>query len=139
MNFLRLIFLVIIGGFLSCSQKNEVVKSLEVNNLSTFYYGADLSYVNEMIDCGAVYKDANSTTKDPYKIFKEAGTNLVRVRLWHNPTWTSYSNYEDVKKTIQKAKNEGMKVLLDFHYSDTWTDPSKQKIPSAWESKIYDK
>ena len=139
MNFLRLIFLVIIGGFLSCSQKNEVVKSLEVNNLSTFYYGADLSYVNEMIDCSAIYKDANSTTKDPYKIFKEAGTNLVRVRLWHNPTWTSYSNYEDVKKTIQKAKNEGMKVLLDFHYSDTWTDPSKQKIPSAWESKIDDK
>lgn len=105
----------------------------------TFYYGADLSYVNEMLDCGAVYKDATGTVKDPYVIFKEAGANLVRVRLWHNPTWTKYSNYEDVKKTIAKAKTEGMNVLLDFHYSDTWADPAAQVIPAAWESQINNK
>jgi len=103
---------------------------------SFFYYGADLSYVNEMEDCGAIYKDENNVTKDPFEIFKEAGTNLIRVRLWHNPTWTNYSNYEDVKKTIQRAKTKGMKVLLDFHYSDTWADPSKQEIPAAWLSEI---
>lgn len=103
---------------------------------SVFYYGADLSYVNEMEDCGATYKNSNNTSKDPYIIFKEAGTNLVRVRLWHNPTWTNYSNYNDVKTTIQRAKSQGMKVLLDFHYSDTWADPSKQEIPAAWLSEI---
>lgn len=101
-----------------------------------FYYGADLSYVNEMIDCGAIYKDFDSSTKDPYTIFADAGTNLVRIRLWHNPTWTNYSNYNDVKKSIQRSKAEGMQVLLDFHYSDTWTDPSKQEIPAAWLSEI---
>ncbi|SFZ94961.1 arabinogalactan endo-1,4-beta-galactosidase [Flaviramulus basaltis] len=101
-----------------------------------FYYGADLSYVNEMEDCSAIYKDLNGTIKDPYKIFAEAGTNLVRLRLWHNPTWTNYSNYNDVKKSIQRAKAEGMQVLLDFHYSDTWTDPEKQEIPAAWLSEI---
>lgn len=101
-----------------------------------FYYGADLSYVNEMEACGATYKDANDITKDPYVIFQEAGCNLVRVRLWHNPTWTNYSNYNDVKTTIQRAKQQGMKVLLDFHYSDTWADPSKQEIPAAWLDMI---
>ena len=105
---------------------------------NTFYFGADLSYVNEMEDCGAVYYDANRNQKDPYYIFKEAGTNLVRIRLWHNPTWTSYSNFNDVKKSIQRAKAAGMEVLLDFHYSDTWADPAKQFIPAAWLDQIDD-
>ena len=77
--------------------------------------------------------------KDPYKIFKEAGANLIRLRLWHNPTWTNYSNYDDVKKSIQRAKAAGMNVLLDFHYSDTWADPSQQKTPAAWESQRENK
>ena len=102
----------------------------------SFYYGADLSYVNEMEDCGATYKDLSGTTKDAYTLFAEAGTNLVRIRLWHNPTWTNYSNFNDVKKSIQRAKSEGMQVLLDFHYSDTWTDPAKQEIPAAWVSEV---
>jgi arabinogalactan endo-1,4-beta-galactosidase len=105
----------------------------------SFYYGADLSYVNEMLDCDAVYKNATGTAKDPYKIFSEAGANLVRVRLWHNPTWTQHSNYEDVKKTIKRVKAEGMHVLLDFHYSDTWADPASQVIPAAWEAQIKNK
>ena len=50
-----------------------------------FYYGADLSYVNEMIDCGAVYRNSQNLVQDPYTIFSDAGANLVRVRLWHNP------------------------------------------------------
>jgi arabinogalactan endo-1,4-beta-galactosidase len=103
---------------------------------SNFYYGADLSYVNEMVDCGAKYKDNNGIEKNPFKIFKEAGTNMVRVRLWNNPTWTNYSNYEDVKKTISEAKAEGMKVLLDFHYSDTWADPNHQEITTAWLNEV---
>ena len=50
--------------------------------------GADLSYVNELEDCGAVYrKDGRS--RDPYQIFAEAGTNVVRLRLWHSPQWTA--------------------------------------------------
>lgn len=144
MNKLK-IFLFAVGSLLlmaaSCSDKNspEVIEPEETTETPSFYYGADLSYINEMEDCGAVYKNTNNINTNPYKIFKDAGANLVRVRLWHNPTWTNYSNYVDVKKTIQKAKNEGMQVLLDFHYSDTWTDPSKQKIPVAWENEIDNK
>ncbi len=136
-------FLTILGLFLfviSCSpsdtKENSGSGNVINNEPPSFYYGADLSYVNEMEDCGAVYKDLSGISKDPYKIFKEAGANLVRVRLWNNPTWTNYSNYEDVKKTISRAKAEGMSVLLDFHYSDTWADPSNQEIPSAWASEL---
>ncbi len=96
-----------------------------------YYVGADLSYVNEMEDCGGQYR-ANGELVDPFALFSQYGANLVRVRLWHTPTWTQYSTLPDVKKTIARAKAQGMAVLLDFHYSDTWADPSKQIIPAAW-------
>ncbi|ULC60365.1 arabinogalactan endo-1,4-beta-galactosidase [Flaviramulus sp. BrNp1-15] len=147
MKFLPIILSIILA--ISCSSQGtddpktdddpvieDPVEETPTNTDVNFYYGADLSYVNEMEDCGATYKDLDGATKDPYKIFAEAGTNLVRLRLWHNPTWTNYSNYNDVKKSIERAKAEGMQVILDFHYSDTWTDPAKQEIPAAWLSQI---
>ena len=97
------------------------------------YLGADLSYVNEVEDCGAEFRN-NGKVVDPYALFAENGANLVRVRLWHNPDWTQYSDFEDVVKTIKRAKENNMEVLLDFHYSDTWADPHKQFIPAAWAS-----
>jgi len=129
-------FLIILILFFSCSKEDSKSVVIENPSSNVFYYGADLSYVNEMEDCGAVYKDSNENIKSPYKIFAEAGTNLVRIRLWHNSTWTNYSNLSDVKKSIQRAKSEGMNVLLDFHYSDSWADPSNQEIPAAWLNQI---
>lgn len=125
---------------IACSSNNNEQQDTTDDDIIevpiSFYYGADLSYANEMEDCGATYKNATGTPTDVYEIFKNAGANLVRVRLWHNPDWTNYSNYNDVKETIQRAKAKGMKVLLDFHYSDTWADPSKQEIPAAWLNEI---
>lgn len=95
------------------------------------YLGGDLSYVNEVEDHGGVFYQQGHAA-DPFKIIKEAGANIVRVRLWHTPTWTRYSTLEDVMRTIQRAKALDMAVLLDFHYSDTWADPAKQLIPAAW-------
>ena len=130
------IILILSVLLISCSKDDSEPVIIENPSSNVFYYGADLSYVNEMEDCGAVYKDSNENFKDPYKIFAEAGTNLVRIRLWHNPIWTNYSNINDVKKSIQRAKSEGMNVLLDFHYSDSWADPSNQEIPAAWLNQI---
>lgn len=96
-----------------------------------FFKGVDLSYVNELEDNSVVYTE-NGLAKDAYEIMNDHGANLVRLRLWHNPTWTTYSNLNDVKISIQRAKTLGMYVLLDFHYSDTWTDPQQNKIPAAW-------
>lgn len=135
-KFLSILFLL---NFNSCGDTASTPideNTDETQETIKFYYGADLSYVNEMIDCGATYKNSEGVVMDPYKIFSSAGTNLVRVRLWNNPTWTNYSNFEDVKLTISRAKSQKMKVLLDFHYSDTWADPGKQEIPAAWLSNI---
>lgn len=97
----------------------------------TIYLGADLSYVNEIEDCGAYFQNKGNKV-DPYRLFAEKGSNLVRLRLWHNPSINSYSGFSDVKKSIKRAKVTKTAVLLDFHYSDTWADPAHQQIPKAW-------
>jgi arabinogalactan endo-1,4-beta-galactosidase len=84
-----------------------------------------------MDDCGAVYK-AGDQTVDQYRFFKSAGANTARIRLWNDPDWTNYSNLADVKRSIRRAKQAGMQVLLDFHYSDDWADGEKQIAPKAW-------
>ncbi len=109
-----------------------------ISTSQSLYFGADLSYVNEMEDCGAIYKE-NAIEKDVYQIFADHGCNLVRLRLWHTPSWYDnlnhglrYSDLDDVKKSIDRAKDQQMDVLLNFHLSDNWADPSKQIIPEAW-------
>ncbi len=95
------------------------------------YLGVDISYANEMDDCGAVYK-AGGKTVDQYQFFKSAGANTARIRIWNDPDWTKYSNLADVKRSIRRAKAAGLQVLLDFHYSDDWADGDKQVAPKAW-------
>ncbi len=102
-----------------------------------FYYGVDLSYVNEMDDCGAVY-NVEGEARDAFELFSQRGANLVRARLWHNPSWTEYSTPEDVTRTFERAEAAGMATILDFHYSDNWADPSKQAIPAAWNDLSAD-
>lgn len=111
-------------------------------NAQPFYFGADLSYVNEMEACGAVYK-ADGTARNVYGLFQEKGANLVRLRLWHTPSWhdqlndgTRYSDFEDVRQSIIRAKTLGLQVLLDFHLSDTWADPGHQVVPAAWAAVV---
>ncbi|MCU0346832.1 MAG: arabinogalactan endo-1,4-beta-galactosidase, partial [Saprospiraceae bacterium] len=108
----------------------------------SFLFGADLSYVNEMEDCGVVYKE-NGQPADPYQIFADHNCGIVRLRLWHTPAWYDglnsgqrYSDLADVRRSILRAKAANMQVLLDFHLSDTWADPSHQRVPAAWEGVV---
>jgi len=113
-----------------------------------FYFGHDLSYANQMEDCGAIYK-AGGDQEDVYAIFAEHGTNLVRARLWVDPSWWQdpldqpegvkphYSDLEDVIETFKRSKDEGMQLLLDIHYSDFWADPGRQLIPRSWLGVAY--
>lgn len=135
---LRISLIIIISGFL-------------FNGISgqDFYFGNDLSYVNQMEDCGAVFKE-DMQPKDVYKIFADHGTNLVRVRLWVDPSWwqgpivqppgvkSYYNDLEDVKETIKRSKDEGMKIMLGIHYSDFWADPGIQLVPRGWLDVAYD-
>jgi arabinogalactan endo-1,4-beta-galactosidase len=139
------IALVFFGFSCSKDHKNDESEVDEKVFYTTdqFCMGADLSYVNQILDHEGVYKDSGAI-RDPYRIFKEYGTNLVRLRLWHNPLWTKeiygeqgtqlYNDLYDVERSIAAAKSNGMAVLLDIHYSDTWADPAKQNPPSAWKN-----
>lgn len=117
--------------------------SIKCKAQTDFVIGQDLSYANQMEDCGAQFRE-DGELKDVYQIFADNGTNLVRVRLWHNPNWqenlkqpegvkSQYSNFDDVKETISRTKMAGMKVMVDIHFSDFWADPGRQIIPKAWE------
>ncbi|MDW7691391.1 glycosyl hydrolase 53 family protein [Flammeovirgaceae bacterium SG7u.111] len=138
---LSAIFLVF---FVNCSGTDDpepIDLPEEPTETSTFYFGADLSYVNQILDKGGVYLN-EGVAEDPYTTFGKKGANLARFRLWHNPAWTKevyggsgtqlYNDLLDVEKSIRLAKAQGMEVLLDFHYSDDWADPENQKIPAAW-------
>lgn len=149
---LQFILLILLFVSLSCSDKNQPGEEDPIPNEKPKYHlftpdefamGVDLSYVNQIEDHGGVYRDS-SKVRDPFRIMKDHGANVVRVRLWHNPTWVKtvygsdqtplYSGFSDVLKTIQRAKALGMAVCLDVHYSDTWADPGNQKPPLAWEN-----
>lgn len=101
------------------------------------FLGGDISFVNEVEDGGGIYRDGGMPT-DPIQLLAAKGANIARVRLWHTPTWTRYSTLDDVKRTLRRAKTAGMRLMLDFHYSDTWADPAKQTIPAAWEGLSLD-
>lgn len=109
-----------------------------------FYFGSDLSYVNEMEDCGAVYTQ-DGEAQNIFGLFAVQGANLIRLRLWHTPSWYDqlnagkrYSDLDDVRHAILRAKTAGLQVLLDFHLSDTWADPGHQVVPAAWADVVDD-
>lgn len=97
--------------------------------------GADLSFLKQAEDRGAVFKDGGEA-RPALQIFKDHGYNWIRLRLFHTPTRLP----NDLEYTIalaQDARKLGYKFLLNYHYSDTWADPGKQFIPKAWEGKSH--
>ena len=107
-----------------------------------FITGADLSSYYSLRQSGVVFKDEEGNVLDDQGFFNylaEGGTNWVRIRVWNNPFDGNNKGYGGGNNDINVAKelgklatNAGMKVLIDFHYSDFWADPGKQKEPKAW-------
>ena len=93
--------------------------------------GADLSTLQRAEDLGARYSNQNGTQGDAMQILKAAGMNYVRLRVWVNPA-SGYNNQAKVVAFGKQVKAAGLKLLVDFHYSDTWADPGKQFTPAAW-------
>lgn len=110
---------------------------------SDFITGADLSSYVALKESGVVFKDSDGNPLSDSEFFEmlaEGGTNWVRIRVWNDPYNGNGQGYgggnSDLEKAIligRLATNAGMRVLIDFHYSDFWADPAKQKAPKAWE------
>ncbi|MBS1502470.1 MAG: glycosyl hydrolase 53 family protein [Bacteroidetes bacterium] len=100
---------------------------------STFAKGADISWVTQMEASGYKFYDKNGQPQDLFTLMKSLGFNAIRLRAWVNPA-DGWCNTADVVKKALRAQNAGMKVMIDFHYSDSWADPGKQPKPAAWAS-----
>lgn len=109
-----------------------------------FIKGADISTLLEAEQHGATFYNHNRQQQDALAILKANGVNYVRLRLWVDPQDAQGNSYGGGGNSLQttltlakRAKAQGMKLLLDFHYSDFWTDPGKQFKPKAWEKMDY--
>ena len=95
--------------------------------------GADTSSLRRALDLGQTFKNASGVTQDPLVILKNVGVNYIRLRVWNNPA-SGYNNEAKVLQDALYVKSQGLQLMVDFHYSDTWADPGKQYKPSAWSS-----
>ena len=108
-----------------------------------FITGADLSSYISLKDSGVKFYDEEGNELDDAGFFKylyDGGTNWVRIRVWNNPYDSNGNGYGGGNNDLEKAKeigklatDAGMRVLIDFHYSDFWADPGKQKAPVEWQ------
>ena len=113
------------------------------NMTSDFIKGVDISAVYALEQAGVTYKYLDGSSGDIFDILAGAGVNYVRIRIWNNP-YDSSSPYKGygagntdlwtAKVLGKRATDAGMKVFIDFHYSDFWADPAKQFAPKAWSS-----
>jgi arabinogalactan endo-1,4-beta-galactosidase len=95
-----------------------------------FIRGADVSFLQQIEDNGGIFRE-NGAVKDPLQILKDHNINYMRLRLWNNPP-AGYNNLAKLLIMAKRIKQLNLKLLLDFHYSDSWADPGKQSKPAAW-------
>lgn len=106
-----------------------------------FCRGVDISSVLALENSGVEFAYMDGTEADIFEILAGAGVNYVRIRIWNNPydSEPPYKGYGGGNTDLYTAKvlgkratDAGMKVFIDFHYSDFWTDPAKHYAPKAW-------
>lgn len=120
------------------------VKKTDKELSSDFIMGMDISSMISELESGVVYRDYEGnkleTLDDICKFLANQGINHIRIRVWNNPYDTNGNGYGGGNNDVAKAKqfadacrNAGIKMLVDFHCSDLWTDPGKQYVPKAWK------
>ena len=112
-------------------------------SMATKYLGGDISLLSKYEEHGANYMTADGQKiDDMLQFFRSKGWNSMRVRLFVDPSKAPdddkgegvCQDLEYVTKLGRRIKEAGLKFMLDFHYSDTWTDPAQHTTPSAWNS-----
>ena len=136
---LTAVILLSCGMIPASAQETEIeVEPIEFNN-PDFIRGMDVSSVISLENSGVVFRDESGRPQDLFRILADHGVNYIRVRVWNDPYDSDKNGYgggnNDVEKAARigkRAAKYGMKLLVDFHYSDFWADPSKQTSPKAW-------
>lgn len=148
---LFLLVLLCVIPLTGCEKKTKAVTSdslfvRKVENLpEDFILGMDASSVPSLEAGGVKYYDFDGNESDVFSVLSENGINYIRVRVWVDPFDSNGNGYGggncDIETALnigKRATKYGMKLLVDFHYSDFWADPSKQMTPKAWEGLEID-
>lgn len=105
-----------------------------------FVRGADIGWLQQMEATGYKFYNDNGVEEDCLKILKDHGINTIRLRTWVNPSNDKASGHNSKDETVAmavRAQKWGMRIMINFHYSDSWADPGKQKKPAAWEGHPF--
>ena len=138
-----LIALLVLALLLPSAALTEGTSTLyvkKVENLSeNFIFGMDTSSVLAEEASGVKYYDYDGNETDLFRLLADNGINYIRVRVWNNPWDDEGRGFGggncDIAAAVEIGKRVtacGMKLLVDFHYSDFWADPGKQMAPRAW-------
>jgi arabinogalactan endo-1,4-beta-galactosidase len=118
---------------------------LFVTSASALLAGVDLSFVEMLESYGVIYRDEHGQPTDLFQIMKDNSINIIRLRLFtateEQARIDPYSHGNTLNRTLRLArrtKTHGLQFMLDFHYSDTWADPSHQAKPSAWANLTFE-
>lgn len=98
---------------------------------TAFAKGTDISWVTEMESRGMKFYNGKGEERECTSLMKEIGMNSIRLRVWVNPE-KGWNSATDVLVKAIRAQKLGMRIMIDFHYSDTWADPANQTPPAAW-------
>jgi|JI6StandDraft_1071083.scaffolds.fasta_scaffold116974_2 arabinogalactan endo-1,4-beta-galactosidase len=105
-----------------------------------FSKGADVSWLPQMEATGYKFYDADGSTKDCLQLLKDRGVNTIRLRVWVNPSSDKKNGHCSPEETVVmavRAQSLGMRIMINFHYSDTWADPGHQAKPAAWATHTF--
>lgn len=102
-----------------------------------FIKGVDISTLQAIEDAGLTYYQDGART-DLLTIMKDHGVNYVRLRVWNDPVQAGgYNDKDKLLEMAERVKAAGLKLLVDFHYSDFWADPGQQVKPDAWKALTF--
>lgn len=118
--------------FLSLIASTGIILSAETGKPRELWLGADISGTTHDEARGVFSTDTLGNITENTRLMKDYGMNSVRLRVWVDPEG-GWSAKEDVLEMASRAKDLGMEIMIDFHYSDWWADPEKQNIPAAWK------
>lgn len=95
--------------------------------------GADVGWLTEMEAAGRTFANAAGVRQDLLQTLREYDMNTIRLRVWVNPAG-GWNGKNDVVAKAIRARDKGFRLLIDFHYSDSWADPGQQTKPAAWRN-----
>ncbi|MCI8998066.1 MAG: arabinogalactan endo-1,4-beta-galactosidase [Muribaculaceae bacterium] len=104
-----------------------------------FAKGVDMSWLTQMESEGLKFHAPGSPVDgDAMQILRDTkGVNSMRLRVWVNPA-DRWNGIDDVMAKARRAHALGMRLMIDFHFSDTWADPGHQSTPAAWRELDID-